>query len=342
LRRIPAVILMFLAAAFVGAAPPAKPAATAKPTAARTPAPTPTPSPEAALPIVIVFPFQASSDLKAGTGEAAAQIFVQQMNADGGIDAIEAPATVAREGYEKYARDLKASYYVAGYMTPLGNGVSLVEQVVSLRSGTIVFGQTAQIQSFQDATAQATAVHDGIIAVEQQITDAYSAAQAQATAEPTESSQANISRGIAGIAGLFKHRSAATPKPVAVKPPKGVFVVSVAGSLPRSELRSATRDLADSLNTYYNVRMANGTEQNVASLANGICGAQRDNTIATGTASAQVQHHVLSSRTTYTFDLQMYACFGAKLASVTGTGDSLQAAIQNAVAAFASKYPLNA
>jgi hypothetical protein len=31
-------------------------------------------------------------------------------------------------------------------------GVSLVEQVVSTRSGTMVFGQTAQIQSFEDAS----------------------------------------------------------------------------------------------------------------------------------------------------------------------------------------------
>ena len=118
------------------------------------PSPTPSPSPapaaapalRQALPLVVVFPFDTSSEIKAGTGEAAARLFVQQMNTDGGIDAIEGPGTIKRADYLTYAQSVKADYYVTGYMTPLGDGVSLVEQVVSTQSGTIVYGQTAQIE----------------------------------------------------------------------------------------------------------------------------------------------------------------------------------------------------
>src|SRR5689334_24844697 len=40
----------------------------------------------------------------------------------------------------------------------------------------------------------------------------------------------------------------------------------------------------------------------------------RNNTIATGTASAQSKHHGLGSRVEWTFVLDVYTCWGAKLA----------------------------
>ncbi len=172
MRRTPALVLFCVSSVLMGAARPTPaPKAVAVPTAS--------PAPVHSVPLVIVFPFDTSTDIKPGTGENAAQVFMNQMNADGGIDTIEGPASVKRADYPTYAHSVHADYYVAGYMTPLGNGVSLVEQVVSTLSGTIVFGQTAQIESIQDATAQATYIHDGIVAREQEISDAYTSAQAQ-------------------------------------------------------------------------------------------------------------------------------------------------------------------
>jgi len=294
------------------------------------------------MPLVVVFPFDAGADIKPGTGEAAAQLFTQQMNADGGLDTIEAPTTVKRADYYKYATSVNADYYVAGYMTPLGNGVSLVEQVVSTRSGTIVYGQTAQIESFQDATAQATMIHDGITALEKQISDAYSSAAAQATSTPLPNNQANLTQGIAGIAGLFKHKGKETPVPVAAKPSKGILVAHIGGALPASDLSKATTDLYSALGTHYNVRMTNAPALNISKEADGICGADRNNTIATGTASAKLTHHGLGSRAEYTFVLSVYTCFGAKLAESTGTGGSLTTAVRTAVDNFASSHPQNA
>ena len=331
-RRIPAVVLLCLSIALTGAA---------RPTPTPSPSPSPTPAPHKAMPLVVVYAFDTSTDLKAGTGEAAAHLFTQQMNADGGVDTIEAPATTKRADYLKYATGVNADYYVSGYMTPLGNGVSLVEQVVSTRSGTIVYGQTAQIESFPDATAQATMIHDGIISLEKQISDAYSSAQAQSTSTPMPSNQANLTQGLSGIANLFKHKGKATPAPTVAKPAKGVLIVHVGGALPTGELSRATNELYSALGTHYNVRLSNTQPQNLAKEADGICGADRNNTIASGTASAKVTHHGLGSRAEYTFVLSMYTCFGAKLAESTGTAGSLASAVRTAVDSYATAHPSN-
>jgi TolB-like protein len=294
-----------LSLTLIAAAPP-------KGTPAPAPTPTPaiaaTPAPHQALPLVVVYPFETSSDIKAGVGQNAAQLFVQQINADGGLDAIAAPSTVARTNYASYAKSLNADYYVTGYMTPLAGGVSLVEQVVSTRDGTIVFGKTAQIDSFLDATAQATSVHDGIVALEQQMSDAYNAAQAEATSTPMPNNQANLTKGLSGLAGLFKHKGKATPAPASAKPAKGVLVTHVGGSLPASDLQHATTALYDAMQTRFNARLTNAGGENLAKTADGICGSDRDNTIATGTASAVVTHHTFGSRTQYTFVLDVYTC----------------------------------
>jgi hypothetical protein len=226
-------------------------------------------------------------------------------------------------------------------MTPLGNGVSLVEQVVSTRSGTIVYGQTAEIESFQDATAQATMIHDGIVSREKSISDAYQSAQAQATSTPMPSNQANIGEGIKGLAGLFKHRAKETPAPASAKPSKGILVVRVGGALPSSDLTKATNELYSALGSHYNTRLTGAAPQNLAKEADGICGSDRNNTIATGTASAKMVRKGFGSRPQYTFLLDVYTCFGAKLASSSGTGDSIASAIRSAVADYVTNHPTN-
>ena len=336
MRRIPAVVLFCLSIALVGAGRP-----TPKPSPTPAPTPTTTPAPQKALPMVVVYPFDASTDIKPGTGDAAAQLFTQQMNTDGGVDTIQGPGSVKRSDYLKYARSINADYYVSGYMTPLGDGVSVVEQVVSATSGTIVFGQTAQIESFQDATAQATLIRDGIVSRERQISEAYQSAQAQATSTPMPSNQANLGEGIKGLAGLFKKHAKETPAPASAKPSKGILVVRVGGALPSSDLAKATNELYSALGLHYNTRMTSAAPQNLAKEADGICGTDRNNTIAAGTATAKVVHHGLGSHAQYTFVLGVYTCFGAKLAESTGTGDSMASAVRSAVADYVTTHPSN-
>lgn len=335
MRRVFAVLLLASSCALFGAAPPRVPAR-----ATPTPQPAATPAPAPKLPIVIVYPFDFSSDLRADTGTRAAQLYVTAMNAAGGVDAIAAPTTVKRASYLDYAKSLSAAYYVSGYMTPLGGGVSLVEQVVDTSTGTIIMGATAQIQSFEDATSQATSIRDGIVQREQSKAQAFEQASAQATPAPLASNQANIG---GGIASLFKRRPKQTPDPHAaaiVKPSKGIFVVRVSGASTSAQANEATSALYTALNQHYVARSANAAGD-AAKNANTICGSDRNNTVATGTLSSTSVRRGIFRRTQYAFVLDVYTCFGAKLAETTGVGDTVQAAVAAAVAGYAGDYPQN-
>ncbi len=337
MRRIPAVLLLCLGIALAGAAP-------VHPTPRPTPTPVSTATPQVvSLPIVVVFPFGASSDIAPGNGAKAADLFVQTMNTAGGIDTIGAPSSVKQSDYLTYARNVDADYYVTGYMMPLGNGVSLVEQVVSTRSGTMQFGQTAQIESFADASAQAIAIHDNIVQQEQQLHQQYQEAQATATATPMANNQANIGKGLADIAGLFKKKGKAPAAAAAavVKPSKGVLVARVNGTVPANNLSLATQELYAAMNQRYNARMTNSPGTNLTRQADSICGADRNNTIATGTLTAISSKHGLGTRTEWTFNLAVYTCWGAKLSEHTATAGSLKDAVSSAVAAYADAHPQN-
>lgn len=334
MRPVLAFAVLCLSLALVGAGRPAPPR----------PTPTPSPAPSATpnhMPILVVFPFNISSDLQAGSGEQAAALFVQAINAAGGVDAISAPATIAKTGYQSYARSHKGDYYLAGYMTPLSGGVSLVEQVVSVDTGTIVFGYTAQIETLADATSQAANIRTGILEREQSMASHLSQAPTQATPTPLPGNQANIGH-LAG--GLFKRRPRATPTPVptaVVKPQKGVFVVPVGGSEPASALSSATSQLFYAVDHHFIARMGAGTASTAAQRADAICGSNRDNTVATGMLSSKTSKHGFRTETQYAFTLYVYTCFGARLAEAAGQGDSADKAIKAAVDAYAKAHPQN-
>lgn len=333
-RRVFAVFLLGLSFTLVGAASPPVPKATP------TPLPTAAPTLAPKLPLVVVYPFDFSSDLRSDTGLRAAQLYVTEMNAAGGVDALQAPATIKRANYLDYAKSLSASYYVSGYMTPLGGGVSLVEQVVDTATGTIILGATAQIASFEDAASQAVSIRDGIVGREQSKAQAFDQSSAQTTPAPLPSNQANIS---GGIAGLFKRRPHATPEPhvaAVVKPSKGIFVVRVTGSANAAQLNAATGALYSALNQRYVAHNSNAGGD-VSKIANTICGADRNNTVGTGVLSANSVRRGLFSRTRYTFVFDVYTCFGAKLAEMPGDGDSIPAAVNAAVTAYAAGHPQN-
>ncbi len=334
MRRIFAVVLLGLSFALVGAARPPAP----KPTP--TPIATPTPTPRPKLPLVVVYPFDFSSALRTDTGTRAAQLYVAEMNAAGGVDALPAPATIKRASFLDYAKSLSAAYYVSGYMTPLGGGVSLVEQVVDTQTGTIILGATAQIQSFEDAASQAVLIRDGIVQREQGKAQAFEQSSAQATPAPLPSNQANIS---GGIAGLFKHRPRQTPDlhaAAVVKPSKGIFVVRVSGSANAGQLSEATGALYSALNQRYTAHMTNASGD-ASKQANAICGSVRENTVASGVLSSKSVRHGLFGRTQYTFVFDVYTCFGAKLAETSADGESVGSAVNAAVASYATDHPQN-
>ena len=324
-----------LSIALVGAArPPAKPAATPAPS------PTPTAATTNAKPILIVYPFSVTGDIKPDTGTKAAALFVQQIGQTGDVASVQGGSNIQRSNYPADAAQKHADYYLSGYMTMIGDGVSLVEQLVSVSSGTIVYANTAQIQSFNDAAAQANAIHAALMANENRFTAAINNQPdaTPSTPSPLPGNQANIG-------GLFKHgtHEKATPAPKLApvdKPQKGIFVVRIGGALPDGELAAGTQSLYQALGEHYNAKMS-GATGNASKSADSICGTDRNNTVATGDVTTGSVKSGFFHKAQYTFTLSVYTCFGAQLAQTSGTGASLSDAIRAAVDAYATNHPEN-
>lgn len=334
MRRISAIFALVLSAALVGAAPRAPHKATPTPA----PLAIPTAPPPAASPAVVVFPFGISSNIKAGSGDRAAQLFAQVMRQAGGLDVVDGGAGVARVDFLTTAEKLHADYYVSGYMTLLGDEVSLVEQLVDARTGVIIFARTAQIANVNDATAQAQAIHDSIIARENSFQTSLSQAAAPAaTPTPLPNNEANIGQ-------LFKRRTRPTAAPAlgpVQKPAKGIFVARISGSLSSSDLTAGTSALRDALEGDFTVRGVSAPNEDLAKGADAICGSSRDNTIASGVASTTSVKSGFFRKIQYEFALRVYTCFGSVLSESSGSGSSLAGAIKSAVSAYATAHPQN-
>ncbi len=298
----------------------------------------PSPAPQANLPTVVVYPFGTSGELKPAAGLQAEQIFVNTMRSAGGMNVIAGGAGVKRIDYPRDAANYHADYYVSGYMTSLGDSVALVEQLVSVSSGIIVFAKTAEIGSFQDATAQALSMHDAVLA--QQAT--YNAQIAQAATPSTTPSPKPIDR--ANLGNLFGHHSKPTPRPdlaPSAKPARGIYVVRIDGDLSGGEITEGTQALLRALNDRYAAHLSSAPHANLAAEANSICGAHRDNTIASGRLTVGSQRHGLFTRREYAFALHIYTCFGAVLATENGRAGSIDGAVAEAARRYARAHPRN-
>lgn len=114
-----------------------------------------TPSTLLSKPNVIVYPFTPTgSSIDAEAGSRLATILAEQMSSTGRVKVVPPPPGTSRADYLKVALTNGADYYVTGYITPLGDAVAVVEQVVSTTTGIVVFSQTAQIKTYGDAAGQ--------------------------------------------------------------------------------------------------------------------------------------------------------------------------------------------
>ena len=106
-------------------------------------------------PTVMVFPFTATgSSIDREASARLATIIAEQMAKTGQVTVVAAPPATERKDYLSVARAHNADYYVSGYISPLGNGVSVVEQVVSTTSGIVVYSQSAQLNTYNEAAGQ--------------------------------------------------------------------------------------------------------------------------------------------------------------------------------------------
>ncbi len=322
----------------------------ATPAVAAPPAPPgPVPSPPATtppsldqLPTVLVYPFEVQTGANPKIGTAIAEILAQEMVAAGQISVLPVPQGVARADFLSNARSGKADFYISGYVTPIGDSAAVVEQVVSVDSGVILFSQTAQVSSVADVASQSLLARAQILNFVGRGTQNV-ATQPASTPAPTSTNGAQVNvKGIGNIVdSVFKHRSGGPrPSPTpAVKPSRGVIVapLTASGAVAPAELTNALHELFFAMNQRYATQLTAVTTS-VAQASDTICGSDRNNTIATGTLQETTDKH---GHVQATFNLQVYTCYGVTLENEVGKGNSAKAAIDAAVAAYATAHPDN-
>jgi hypothetical protein len=340
--RVLGLLLLCSSIAFVAASAPPQPSPQPSPVPPPLPSPAPASDSIGALPTVLIYPFDVQTGADPKLGFAIAQILAQEMAAAGGITVRAIPQGVKRADFLETARAASADFYISGYVTPVGDSAAVVEQVVSVESGVILFSQTAQVSSVADVASQSLLARSQILAFVGHDTESVQT-QAANTPAPTSTNGAQVPiSGIGSIVdSVFKHKGPGrTPAPApATKPARGVIIapVVISGFVVAAEVTNAARELYLALNRYFTIRMSAVTSPPAQS-ADAICGSDRNNTIAAGTLQETPASH---NRVAVTFVLSIYTCFGAELDHQVGKGNSLKAAVDAAVAAYVKAHPDN-
>ncbi len=191
-------------------------------------------------PTLFVYPFAVNgSDVNREAGSRLAVAIATQIAELGGVAVKPAPPGINAQTYLQAALADGVQYYIAGYVTPLGDGVSVVEQLVSTQSGIVVYSNTAQVRSYADAAGQGDVLRDALLRHQTRNLGAYAAPPPAAdtpspTPAPGSATQANLGR----LFGRKQRRSnaQAAPTPVASKAPRVALASAAtpAGSPPPS------------------------------------------------------------------------------------------------------------
>jgi hypothetical protein len=177
------------------------------------------------LPTVVVYPFQASAALPRDVELRIVTVLSNQIALDGKVHVIPAEPDIERSAFLSSARKAGASFYITGFLTPLGDGASLIEQLVSTQSGTVVFSNSGQINTLGDVGAQGDILRSAIIGRSTLgYPDLGPGPGANATAEPPHANASEAPE--ANIGGLFHRKKPAakasptpSPAPAAVASP---------------------------------------------------------------------------------------------------------------------------
>jgi hypothetical protein len=114
-------------------------------------------------PVVIVYPLTGTGGTPADVGGNVAILLSTKLAQLGGITVKPFTPGTQRPQYLQAALDADADYYITGYLTPVGDDVSLITQVVSTHSGSIAFSSTAIVRTYGDIVGQADTLRDAIL-----------------------------------------------------------------------------------------------------------------------------------------------------------------------------------
>ncbi len=307
-------------------------------------------------PVLVVYPFSANgSEINKEAGSRLAILIATQIANLGGVDVKPATPGVDRQSYLDAAQREGADYYIAGYATPLGDGVSVVEQLVSTLTGIVVYSNTAQVKTYGDAAGQGDVLRDALLRHQERNLGAYAAPPPPAagpspTPAPGAAAQANLGRlfgrkqkrapaaAATPSAAPMPASAAATATPAAVAATRrGTdFGILAIGGSAADERRSFTGAALRNDMIANHRRVAGGGETPAAA-----CGAENIGTLLGGNLSTR-NHTILGQpQTVATLELLAYDCAGnivyRKTFARDARGDwknAVDGVVASAVAAF--------
>jgi hypothetical protein len=161
-------------------------------------------------PVVVVYPLTVSGGADPESGSNIAVLIATNLTKHGGLIVRPYPPGTTRGDYLKAARGVGADYYITGFLTTLGDEVSLILQVVSTSSGTVVQSNTSFVRTYGEAAGQSDLLaqimlqHSGRALAQ---LDNPQPAPSESPAPPNQKADEN------NFLGLFHHKAKATPSP---------------------------------------------------------------------------------------------------------------------------------
>ncbi len=271
------------------------------------------PSGAASQQVLVVYPFAVSGSAAPELGAQLSAKIAAEITQLGGIKVeIGSPATKPSD-YRSAAQAAGAEQYFTGSIQPVFTSYSAIEQLVSTRSGVVLWSVMFQFRSVDDVVGQGARVRDVLFA---------------AAATPTP--------GATGIELI-------TPPPLS-----GFAVLPLTGSAPEADRQSATQTLSATLQAHgYKVSLVNGSATlDPAGNSVTLCTTTGVQTLIIGTldTTSVATSGTVPAQTTAHVALQLYDCrthaFSKQPTVVNHiapvAGDAIHGAIEDAVSALPS------
>ncbi len=191
-----------------------------------------------APPIVVVYPLSSTGGTTRNeAGSDIAVLLATRLAQLGGLTVKPPTPGTQRSDFLNAAIKEGADYYITGSIAPVGAEVSVIAQVVSTYSGTIVYSSSTLARTYSDAVSGADDIDHAILSHA-----GRSLAALDAPPPPAPSPTPNVTNGVGVniLSVLGRHKRAkATPRPAAsspasvgANPTPGSVAVAVASSAP--------------------------------------------------------------------------------------------------------------
>ena len=293
-------------------------------------------------PSVVVYPLTVNDSSVDPEGSARiADAIASRIAGLGGVKVIPPRPGVARANFLTDARLAGADYYITGFLAGLGDGVSMILQVVSVEDGIVVYSDSAQVQTYADAASQGDVLRTAILRHASR-----SVTQIEALPTPNLPSPSPAPAGPqADLGRILGRRNRGTPAPATTHTPAAVAaapqpvaLVPLGGNAAADRRDAALKALAAALDRD-GVRAALVAEAAPAAA----CSAGNAGAVLGGTLDVRTESGLFGRSSRATLRLIERDCTGKVMydrtvARAASGGDGTAEAVRNAADAAVETY----